>query len=362
MKKKILLAAAIALVVALFAAGCGQKESASTSNAPSDSSGSGSGAVALTPYTFKLAHESGPQGPLQVYAEALDRHLQELSDGAYSLQIFTAGQLGDAMACVEQCQAGTLDMVIGGYGNFSSMVGGYVGALGLPYVLPSNISDVNTMVQESEGVAMLAEAVRAKKIEVLSWPCEGADWWSANKPIHTPDDMKGQKFRVIMSAVGLATFEAYGANCTPIPYTDLYSSLQLKVVEGQCNPLTSIRDMKFYEVQDYLIDCGSSYLIHCFGMNLDLWNSLPAEGQEIIHEAVRLAEEDYYPYLYESEAELEDFFVGEGLTIIHLTDEEKAAFREKVKSVPEVFAEECEDPAYAKQIVDQIIQDAEKYN
>ncbi len=357
MKKRLLIATALTLSLTLLAS-CGQK-AGGTSSTPSQSGSSAESG--LTPYTFKIAHESSPSGPLQVYCEALNTHLQELSDGAYSLQIFTSGQLGDAVACVEQCQAGTLDMVIGGYGNFSGMVGGYVGALGLPYVLPTDLEDVQTMLSESEGISMLADVVREKKIEILSWPIEGADWWSCNSEIHTPDDMKGLKFRVIMSPVGLATFEAYGANCTPIPYSDLYSSLQLGVVEGQCNPLSSIKDMKFYEVQKYLIDCGSSYLIHCFGMNAERWNSLPAEGQEIFREAIRLAEEDYYPYLQEESDKMVEFFEGEGLNIIYLTDEEKAAFREKSASVPDVFVEECEDPELARQIVDQIILDASAY-
>jgi len=357
MKRRFLLAATLTLTLILAAAcGDGQKPG---STVPSGGSGtSASAGAALDSRVFKLAHESNPGGPLQVYAEALDKHLKELSGGAYSLQIFTAGQLGDAMACVEQCQAGTLDMVIGGYGNFSSMTGGYPGALGLPYVLPTDVDSVRTMMSDSEAANMLAEIIGEKNIHILGWPLEGADWWSCTKPIHTPADMAGVKFRVIMSAVGLATFEAYGANCTPIPYSELYSSLQLGMVEGQCNPLSSIKDMKFYEVQDYLIDCGSSYLVHCFGMNSNTWASLPAEGQEIIKEAVRLAEDDYIPYLKDEESTMVKFFEEEGLEIIHLTDEEKAMFREKVAGVPEVFANECEDPARAKEIVDQFIADA----
>lgn len=353
MKKRIILVATFILILVLLTA-CGQK----TKETP-DISNEKSG---LDTYTFKISHESTPSGPLQIYCDALNKYLKELSDGAYSLQIFSTGQLGDPIACVEQCQSGTLDMVIGGYGNFSGMVGGYVGALGLPYVLPSNMEDVSKFMAESKGVTMLADVVRDKKIEILSWPLEGADWWSSNKAIHAPADMKGVKFRVIMSSVGLATFKAYGANATPIPYSDLYSSLQLGVVEGQCNPLTSIKDMKFYEVQDYLIDCGSSYLVHCFGMNFERWNSLPAEGQKIFLEAIRLAEEEYYPYLKAEEEEMMEFFKKEGLTIIHLSNEEKSAFKDMVVSVPDVFAKECEDPELSRQIVDQIILDAAKYN
>ena len=354
MKRRLLLAATLALTL-VFAASCGSKQPPSGGDVSGTSDGS------LETRVFKIAHESNSGGPLQVYSEILDKHLKELSGGAYSLQIFTAGQLGDAMACVEQCQAGTLDMVIGGYGNFSSMVGGYVGALGLPYVLPTDIDDVRDMMNESEGAKMLADIVSEKKIQILGWPLEGADWWSCTKPIHTPDDMKGVKFRTIMSSIGLATFEAYGANCTPIPYSELYSSLQLGVVEGQCNPLTSVKDMKFYEVQDYLIDCGSSYLIHCFGMNQSTWSALPAEGQELIMEAIKLTEDEYIPYLKAEDEKMVEFFENEGLEIIRLTEEEKAAFREKVASVPEVFAGECEDPTRAKEIVDQFISDAQKY-
>lgn len=357
MKKKFAFIMSIALTVSILAS-CGGQQSPTP---PVNSSSSNAASGTLERRTFKISHESSPQGPLQYYTDALNTHLKELSDGAYDLQIYSVGQLGDSISCVEQCQAGALDMVIGGFGNFSSMTGGLSGVLGLPYVLPSNMEDVVEMMHNSKGAEMIADAVSEKNIHILSWPCEGSEWWSATFPIHTPDDMKGRAFRVYMSPIALKTFEDYGANATPIPFTDVYSSLQLGVVEGQCNCLTSIKDMKFYEVQDYLIDNGATYLIHLFGMNNDVWNSLPAEGQEVIQEAITLAEQDYYEYLYAGEEDLIKFFEDEGLTIIHLTDEEKAQFKARVTDVPDVFVEDFSDPALARSIVDQFIEDCSAY-
>lgn len=357
MKKTIAFAIALVLISAMLVSCSSQNESTT-----SELSNTTDSASTLESRTFKIAHESSSQGPLQVYAETLNEHLKELSDGAYDLQIFSVGQLGDSIACVEQCQAGTLDMVIGGFGNFSTMTGGLTGVLGLPYVLPSNMDDVVTMMNNSEAATMMADAVAEKGITILAWPCEGSEWWSANFPIYTPADMSGRAFRVYMSPIALATFEAYGANATPLAFTDVYSSLQLGVVEGQCNCLTSIKDMKFYEVQDYLIDNGATYLIHLFGMNNEIWSSLPAEGQAIIQEAVALTETEYYEYLYAGEEELAEFFEDEGLTIIYLSDEEKAAFKELVVDVPDVFVNDFEDTELARKVVDQFIADCNAYS
>ncbi len=341
MKRRFLLAATLTLTLILAAAcGDGQKPG---STVPSGGSGtSASAGTALDSRVFKLAHESNPGGPLQVYAEALDKHLKELSGGAYSLQIFTAGQLGDAMACVEQCQAGTLDMVIGGYGNFSSMTGGYPGALGLPYVLPTDVDSVRTMMSDSEAANMLAEIIGEKNIHILGWPLEGADWWSCTKPIHTPADMAGVKFRVIMSAVGLATFEAYGANCTPIPYSELYSSLQLGMVEGQCNPLSSIKDMKFYEVQDYCALTGHIINDNNYIISKIIFDKLSPAQQEAITKATVEAAEFHTTTFQDDEETLIAKFEEQGMTI---TTPDRAAFREACAPMYDEYVEKYGDAA-----------------
>lgn len=87
---------------------------------------------------------------------------------------------------------------------------------------------------------MLAEKYLEKNIMPLSFWTEGAMQWTANKPLTSPDDFKGLKFRTMQSPMILAAYEAYGANPTPMSYTEVYSGLQLNMIEGQENPISAI--------------------------------------------------------------------------------------------------------------------------
>lgn len=350
MKMKKVLALFLILALAFTMCACG-------SSAAEDEENGG----ALESKQFKLAHESGAEGPQQVYAEAFDKYLQELSDGAYSLQIFTVGQLGDTTACVEQCQQGTLDIAFNGYGTIGSLVAASE-VVGLPYLLPSDSKDIPAMVQDSEGLKMVADKMREKNLETINWVCEGANWWSANKEIRTPADWKGVKMRVVSTPLTIAQYDAYGANPTPIAYTETYSALQLGMADAQANPLSCIKDMKFYEQQTHLMDNGSGYLLHALCFNTDVWNSLPEEGQAIVKEAALKANDDFYAYFYDYEDSLTSFFEGEGLTIVSLTPEERAAFAELAEPVYEQYVAEAEDSAWAQQVVDALKADSAKYN
>lgn len=350
MKKKKLFVVLLILALTFVLFGCG-----SNSDEPVEES------TGLEAKVFKLAHESGAEGPQQVYAEAFDKYLQELSDGAYSLQIFTVGQLGDTTACVEQCQQGTLDIAFNGYGTIGSLVAASE-VVGLPYLMPSDSKNIPEMVQNSEGLKMVAEKMAEKNLQPINWVCEGANWWSANKEIRTPADWKGVKMRVVSTPLTIAQYDAYGANPTPIAYTETYSALQLGMADAQSNPLSCIKDMKFYEVQNYLMDNGSGYLLHALCFNTDVWNSLPEEGQAIVKEAALKANDDFYAYFYDYEDSLTSEFEAAGLTIVSLTPEERAAFAELAEPVYEQYIAEAEDSAWAQQVVDALKADSAKYN
>ncbi len=84
------------------------------------------------------------------------------------------------------------------------------------------------------------------------------------------------------SPIIMGQFKALGANPTPIDFAELYNSLQLGVVQGQENPLVTIENMKFYEVQDYLILSEHAYLGHVLLFSDTWFNGLPEDIQEIL--------------------------------------------------------------------------------
>ena len=118
-----------------------------------------------------------------------------------------------------------------------------------------------------------------------------------NKPINTPDDLKGFKIRLPVAPTLIALFKSLGASPTPLTFGEVYSALQTGIVDGQENPLQLIDEAKFYEVQKYISMTNHVWTpLHC-SFNLATWRKLPPDIQDIaghhLDEAVTLQRADW---------------------------------------------------------------------
>lgn len=103
-----------------------------------------------------------------------------------------------------------------------------------------------------------------------------------NKPINTPDDLRGFKIRLPVAPTLIALFKSLGASPTALNFGEVYSALQTGIVDGQENPLQLIDEAKLYEVQKYLSMTGHVWTgLHC-SFNLAAWNKLPTDIQDTI--------------------------------------------------------------------------------
>jgi TRAP-type C4-dicarboxylate transport system substrate-binding protein len=167
------------------------------------------------------------------------------------------------------------------------------------------------------------------------------------RPIEHPSDLEGIDHRTQESRVQVDTWEALGANATPMAWTEVYTALQQGVMESQENPLATIYDVNFYEVQDYLNMTQHVYSPAPLMMGLDLFNSFSEEDQAIIMEAAQIA----LPVQREASQELEKRYLGEleelGMTV---TEPDLDPFREAVRPVIEEWS-----PTVGEELVDAAI-------
>ena len=165
--------------------------------------------------------------------------------------------------------------------------------------------------------------------------------WTSSKPVNAPDKWKGLKMRTMPSPMIVASYEAYGANPTPVPYMEVYSGLQLGMIEGQENPISAIEEMKFCEVQDYLTLGGSSLYVTTTSVNPDFFNGLPEDIQQMILDTV----EELRDFSFEAQAELNGGALEKikeatpDVEIVELTEEERAAFKEASRPAYEKYVE-----------------------
>lgn len=253
-----------------------QKEPVADATNASDNKKTDNGKV-----VFKLAHTGALDDVMNKASLKLSELVKERTNGRIDIQVFGASQLGNERDILEGLQLGTIDMGLvsnGPLSGFEPMAGFW----DLPY-LYKDLEHAHA-VANSDIAKELEVKLDEAGLHVLSINDGGfRHITNSKRPIQKIEDLNGIKIRVMESAIMKATFDAVpGMAATPLPFGELYSSLEQGVVEAQENPVTLIDSMKFNEVQDYLSLTGHFYYPRYFFMNNDKFKSLSKDDQDII--------------------------------------------------------------------------------
>ena len=239
-------------------------------------------------YNWKFAHEDAPDGGFDTYAKEFARILKEKSGGDIKVAIYPAGTLGTSEDLVELTRKKVVHFNLADAGHLGSILP-EIQVLLLHYIFPRDINVFMEVLRKGEVAKFIAEKFRKINLEPLAPVTTGWMVWTSNKSLRRPADYKGFKMRTMTSRLLIDNFKAYGANPTSTPYSEVYSGLQLKMIEGQTNPMNTVRDMKFYEVQDYItIAYDSPFAAHMIA-NYKFYASLPKDIQELVVEAANQA-------------------------------------------------------------------------
>ena len=309
-------------------------------------------------YTFKVTHEEYADTVPDLYAKELARRVEEKSSGRIKFEIFQVGQLGVGVDLIEHLLTGATQMAIVSPGNVATIVPeGQVFAL--HYLLPTDVKKAYDFLAESKVVTQdLPKIYAEKNLKLVDlWPLGASDWLSKRK-IQSPADFDGLTFRTMDTPLIIKNYEAYNANPTPVPYTDVYSALQLNMVSGVENPLGALVDMKWYEVQDYLIKSNHIMYLEGVFMNDRSFSKLPEDLQLILTETI--AEMHNYAYELQDKANSEaEKILAENVEVVELTDEALAQFKAAALPVREYFKNESS--ARAKEFLENLEREVEKF-
>lgn len=229
----------------------------------------------------KLASEEIEGDFMTVWARNFADHMKEWSGGKINIEVYPYGTLGATGDINELAQMGVVEFVFSDHAWISSFVP-QAQALALNYIFPTEkVPQVlDWMAKNGEFFPLLEDAFRKNGLVPLSIMFEGWQWVSSKKPIKSLDDMQGVKLRLMSSKLLVEDYKAYGASPTPMSYGEVYSGLQMGLIDAQVNPLFAIYSMKFYEVQDYLTQLKSEPFIGIPTANQEFFNGLPQEVQD----------------------------------------------------------------------------------
>jgi tripartite ATP-independent transporter DctP family solute receptor len=155
--------------------------------------------------------------------------------------------------------------------------------LDLPYLFPSAPAAF-TYLDSAKGHELLGLLER-NRIHGVGFLENGARSFTSRRPLRRPEDLKGQKIRVLESPVYMAIVRALGATPVPIPYPDLPRALQQRVVDGQENPPVNVYSARMFLWQPYMVTDRHAYHAFVFAVNGDVWSGLSGEVRRILEVA-----------------------------------------------------------------------------
>ncbi|WP_172327221.1 TRAP transporter substrate-binding protein [Mangrovicoccus sp. HB161399] len=276
--------------------------------------------------------DTHPEGyPTVVAVQEMGKMLEERTGGRLCIEVFPSAQLGEEKDTIEQTQFGVIDMLRVSMGPFNNIIE-ETQVVSLPYIFRS-VDHMHHVMDGPVGDEILAAFGDHDLVGLAFYDGGSRSFYNSEKPITSMADLAGMKFRVMQSDIFVDMVSALGANATPLPYGEVYSSIQTGVIDGAENNWPSYESSGHFEVAKYYTLDQHLIVPEVLVMSKTSWDKLSPEDQE----AVRQAAKDSVPLMREMwaerEAESEQKVLDAGVEVV--TDIDKTPFIEAMKPVYE---------------------------
>ncbi|MGF1722426.1 sialic acid TRAP transporter substrate-binding protein SiaP [Vibrio kyushuensis] len=293
--------------------------------------------------TLKMGMQASVGSVEYTSAKYLADTLEKISGGDIKVSIYPGAQLGDDRAMLQQLSMGDLDIT---YAEFAR-VGLWIPraeAVGLPYVV-KDFEHIRRIFDSSFGEDIKQEMLTKFNWRALDTWYNGTRQTTSNRPLNTIDDFEGLKLRVPNAKPNLNYAKLSGASPTPMAFSEVYLALQTNAVDGQENPLPTIKTMKFFEVQENLALTNHIVNDQMVLFSNTTWETLSDKQRSLVQQAVEKAGNAHTQSVKKQEAELVSFFEKNGVTV---TQPDLGPFRDAMKPLYKEFDEKLGQPVINK--------------
>lgn len=292
------------------------------------------GTAAAADKTLRLSHITAPDSPWDKGAKKFAELVAKNTKGRIEVKVYPQGQLanGNQKAELEMLQSGVIDMTWDSPIILALFMDKRFDVFNLPWLYPS--MEVANKVADGPMGERAMKWLEEKGVVGLGIGVNGyRELTNSKRPITSPDDMKGIKFRVAGTKLYLETFKLLGANALTMNFGEVFTSLQQGVIDGQENPTSITYSSKLYEVQKYLTLWHYSFdpLVLC--INKKVFENLAPADQKILRAAAREAVVYERAIAGEEEKSLPEELKKKGMQVNALTPAQVAVFKERVKPV-----------------------------
>lgn len=253
--------------------------------------------------------------PQVVMMDRVAADVKAKTNGRIDIQPFPNGQIGSSRDMIEAVSNGTQQLVTEGAANFGAWIPS-ISVTEAPFIWKSPAHLINAL------NGPLLEKYNEQLIKARGMRILGAVYYgtrhltTSNRPIKTVDDAKGLKVRVPENDVFKAMAESWGAKPTPMNFNELYLALKTGTVDGQENPLPTIKSGKFHEVQKFIILTGHVMTPRLVVVNDAFWQKVPAADRKIVEDALKTHMAWADAEIQKQEVALLDEFKSAGVTIV----------------------------------------------
>jgi len=294
---------------------------------------------------LKFGHVGKPGSLFEASVNEFVKNANARLGDRAEVQAFGSSQLGKDKELLQKLKLGQVAFSLPS--SVMSSVADEFGVFEMPYIIKSR--DHMKAVQAEIGESVLNAAAERNGYKILTYFENGFRHITNNtRPINVPDDLKGIKLRTPKGEWRVKMFQTYGANPTPMAFSEVFTALKTGVIDGQENPYAQIWSAKFQEVQKYLSITGHVYTPAYVLVSKKNFEKLPEDIQSDLMAAAVESQDAVYEMAANLETELLDNLKAGG---VEVNEADKDAFITASKAIYDEFASSVEGGA---DLIDQV--------
>jgi len=255
----------------------------------------------------------------------------EKSSGKLKLQPYYDGVLGNDINATQSARSGTIDMLITSTAPLVTMVPSW-GVFDLPFLF-NNEKEADQVLDGKVGDWFAAKLPAIGLVGLAWWENGFRHTTNSKRAITRLEDFDGVKMRVMQNTIYIDTFKTLGSNAVPMAFSEVYSALETKTVDGQENPFANIENMKFYEVQKYLTLTKHAYAPLTLLVSKKTWDTMSADEQRVMRDCALLGRDEERRINREQASTTLANLKSKGMLVNEISPAEMQRIRDKTRAV-----------------------------
>ena len=281
----------------------------------------------LIRFGYGLNEISNQGRAVKVFAEEVEK----ASGGKMRIRAVGAAALGPDTQMQQALIGGAQEMMVG---STATLVGitKEMGIWDTPFLF-NNTQEADAVLDGPIGQKVMDKLQEKGLVGLVYWENGFRNLTNSQRPVNKLEDMAGIKLRVMQNTVYLDSFKTLGANAVPMPFSELFSALETKTVDGQENPYNTILSSKFYEVQKYLSITNHVYSPWIVTVSKKWWDGLSKAEQKVLQDAARVSRDFERKDTRAEAGKALDELKAKGMQVNALPASETARMREKLAAI-----------------------------